>query len=187
MRPASLSDRLAELARELAALDRYERRALSRRKFAIREFDLARVEAERRTRDVGAASFGGVGKPIEAAIPSFLGAGLIGPDILSFGKSSGGQTAQHFRDRGHESVAAPEHHGRADERRGGKRLADNPFSLTAAANIGRGGFGIGANARNMDEPLDGAFSGEPRELVRLLLHGQSGTSVGRSLHRDLRR
>jgi hypothetical protein len=89
MRPASLSDRLAELARELAALDRYERRALSRRKFAIREFDLAHVEAERRTRDVGAASFGGVGKPIEAAIPSFLGAGLIGPDILSFGKSSG--------------------------------------------------------------------------------------------------
>jgi hypothetical protein len=89
MRPASLSDRLAAVARELAALDRYERRALSRRKFAIREFDLARVEAERRTRDVGAASFGGVGKPIEAAIPSFLEAGVIGPDILSFGKSSG--------------------------------------------------------------------------------------------------
>jgi hypothetical protein len=62
MRPASLSDRPEAFVRDLAALDRYERRALSRRKFAIREFDLARVEAERRARDAGAASFGGVGK-----------------------------------------------------------------------------------------------------------------------------
>jgi hypothetical protein len=48
----------AEFARELSALDRYERRALSRRKFAIREFDLARIEAERRARDAGAARYG---------------------------------------------------------------------------------------------------------------------------------
>ncbi len=54
LRPAKLS--LAELASELAALDRYERRALSRRKFAIRAFDLARLEAVRRARDAVAAS-----------------------------------------------------------------------------------------------------------------------------------
>ena len=53
---------LGEFAKELAALDRYERRALSRRKFAVREFDLARLEAERRARDAGAARLGGVGK-----------------------------------------------------------------------------------------------------------------------------
>jgi hypothetical protein len=57
MLPAKLS--LEELARELAALDRYERRALSRRKFAIREFDITQLEAERRARETGAASYGG--------------------------------------------------------------------------------------------------------------------------------
>jgi hypothetical protein len=36
---------ISELAQELAVIDRYERRALSRRKFAIRAFDLARCNS----------------------------------------------------------------------------------------------------------------------------------------------
>jgi hypothetical protein len=60
---------------------------------------------------------------------------VLQPCLAASEEWENGQTAEHFRDRGHESAAAPEHHGRADERRGGKRLADNPFSLTAAANM----------------------------------------------------
>jgi hypothetical protein len=74
-----------------------------------------------------------------------------------------GQTAQHSRYRDQEGVTSPEHNGRADERRGWKCLANNLFSFPAAANVRRGGAGIGANAGNMDEPLDTRFSRKPRD------------------------
>jgi hypothetical protein len=43
--PQKLATVLADMTQELAAMNRYERRALSRRKFAIRAFDAARRQA----------------------------------------------------------------------------------------------------------------------------------------------
>jgi hypothetical protein len=68
---AKLSAILAEFAKNLAALVCDERRALSRRKFALRAFALARVETERRAPARERRASAGWGKAIEAAVPSF--------------------------------------------------------------------------------------------------------------------
>ena len=43
--PQKFATTLSDMCKQLAAMDRYERRALSRRKFAIRAFDAARIQA----------------------------------------------------------------------------------------------------------------------------------------------
>jgi hypothetical protein len=48
---------LSDASAELARMDRYERRALSQRKFAIREFDAAQA-AKSRGPDIGRRHFG---------------------------------------------------------------------------------------------------------------------------------
>jgi hypothetical protein len=71
--------------------------------------------------------------------------------------------AQHSRDWADKGVASSEHHGRADERRSRKGVANNLFSFPAATNVRRGGFRLRANAGNMYQSLDAGFSREPRD------------------------
>jgi hypothetical protein len=83
-------------------------------------------------------------------------------------------------------VASSEHNGRADERRGGKSLANSFFSFPAAADVQRGGSRIRANAGHMDQAPDARFSRKPGDLCcGFDVNGMEGLwpSLGVQAHR----
>jgi hypothetical protein len=64
------------------------------------------------------------------------------------------QPAGEVEDGGEKRVVRSEHHRGADERRARERGTDRDLALAALADIARGRAGVGADARDVREPLD---------------------------------
>jgi hypothetical protein len=85
-------------------------------------------------------------------------------NILHIGRLQSGQAAAEHRidrklakeleDGSEKRVIRSEHHRRADEKRPDERSPDRHFAFAALSDVARWGGGIGADSRDVNEPID---------------------------------